>query len=154
MIPSAEFPTVRRSCQRAAAPVGGTRNWVRGCVLSTLLLSPMAAVAQDAVAPLDAELFEVLVDEVGGEPWVRFRYLAPQIARELGRVTYGDVEADMSALCNTVAIDYLDTYDLDAQVVSISLSDRKVPFGVADPDATQFIEVYRVNADRCIWEAF
>ena len=40
-----------------------------------------------------------------------------------------------------------------SQIV-ISLSDRAVPFGEADPEATQFFEAYRVEGGACIWEMF
>ena len=154
MMRCVEFEPVRRLFQRAAAPGGGARNWVRGCVFALVAVTPTTSSGQELPSGQTLELFEVLVDKVGEEDWIRFRFLAPEIARELGRLSYGDVEPDMAHLCDALALDYLEQHALVAEKIAISLSDREVPFGTSDPDATQFVEVYRVDGDRCIWEAF
>ena len=121
------------------------------------------AIAAGVAAPVAAsnlpsgqvvELYEVLVDEVTTERWVRFRFLAPEIARDTGVLRFSDVEPDLAHLCDTVALPYLAEFDLGGQGVVISLSDRKVDFGQTDPDATQFIDAFRVDAGACIWEGF
>ena len=145
--------SVRGVFQRAAAPEGGTRNWVRGCALA-LAAIPCSIDAQVLPSGQDATLFEVLADKVGGEDWLRFRFLAPAIARELGQLSFADVEEDMLVLCEGLALGYLKSEALVADKIAIGLSDRKIAFGASDPDATQFIEVYSVENDRCIWEAF
>ncbi len=98
------------------------------------------------------ELFEVLVDEVAGEDWLRFRFLAPELANETNGLTFEQVQADFDHLCGTVALPYISQFDLQADVVVISLLDRPVAFGEADPDATQLIEAFRVSEDECVWE--
>ena len=150
-------PTVRWPlCARTAAPGGGARNrkrrWVRGCAISLFLGS--AAWADAVPSGQSVTLNEVLIDEVNAQSWLRFRFLAPQIARATGDITYADAEADFAYLCETVARPYLVEFDLSPDIVVITLMDRAVPFGEADGQATQFIEAFRIDGDTCIWEAF
>ena len=142
--------TVRRFIRRAATPEGGAYKRFRGCALS-LILAPTLCVAE---APINPELTEVLAETVGEERWLRFRFLAPEIARDLGQVRFEDVAPEIDRLCQTLIIEYVDEFDLAPDKVAISLSDRPVPFGETDPDATQFFELYSLQDGTCIWEAF
>lgn len=99
-------------------------------------------------------LLEVLVDEVAAEGWLRFRFLAPEIDRTSGGLSFEAIEADFEHLCREVALPYLAEFDLSPDLVAIMLLDREVPFGATDPDATQFIEVFRVSGGTCVWEGF
>lgn len=85
---------------------------------------------------------------------LRFRFLAPGIARAGGTVGPEAAQADMAYLCHAFAVPRLsDIGPVIAQVV-ISLADREVDFGAADPEATQFFEAYRIEGDACIWDPF
>ncbi|MFL4472009.1 DUF6497 family protein [Tateyamaria armeniaca] len=128
------------------------RFGVRGCVFLIALATPAWAI--DVPSGQAISLHEVLIDEVNAESWLRFRFLAPQIARDDGDVTYAQAEADFEHLCDTVARPYVVEFDLAPDVIVVALMDRPVPFGQADADATQFIEAFRIADDRCIWEAF
>jgi len=83
---------------------------------------------------------------------VRFRFLAPGIARLGGTVGPEAAQADMAHLCHVYALPRL-AGPAVSQIV-ISLADRDVPFGAADPEATQFFEAFRVDGGACIWEPF
>lgn len=98
------------------------------------------------------DLFEVLIDDVAGEAWLRFRFLAPGIGKSGDGATYDQVAADFAYLCDTVALPYLTQFDLQADVIVISLLDRPLEFGASDPDATQYIEAFRAKAGACAWE--
>ncbi|WP_299679445.1 DUF6497 family protein [uncultured Roseobacter sp.] len=98
------------------------------------------------------EFYEVLTDTVGDEKWARFRFLAPEIGRDAGTVDFAQAEQDLEHLCTEVALPYLVEYELEVDVVAVTLLDRPVAFGETDPDATQFIDVFRVNAGMCVWE--
>lgn len=100
------------------------------------------------------ELLEVLMDEVEGESWLRFRFLAPAIARVTGGLSFEAVAEDFEHLCRTLALPYLEEFDLSPEVVTVTLLDRDVPFGASDPDATQYLEVFRIKAGACVWEGF
>ena len=117
---------------------------------------PMRYRARVATQPVPSgqtvELFEVLIDEVASETWVRFRFLAPAIGKDAGLLSYAQAEDDFMHLCSQVAVPYLREFDLTADVVVIALLDRPVGFGVSDPDSTQYIEAFRVDAQRCEWE--
>lgn len=99
-----------------------------------------------------AELFEVLVDQVGEEAWLRFRFLAPDIVRDQDGLTFDAAQADFEFLCNQVALPYLGEFDLAADVIVLSLLDRPVAFGEVDPDATQLFEAFRLRDGQCAWE--
>lgn len=104
---------------------------------------------------VEAELQEVLVETIGAETWVRFRLLAAEIDRHRADApAFGELEQDFPHLCRTLALPYLETYALDADRVVISLADRDVEFGVTDPEATQYFELFRVGDGTCVWEAF
>jgi len=99
-------------------------------------------------------LDEVLLDENPGELWVRFRFIAPKIGKNVGKIGYDVTAVDMDHLCETLALPYIDQYGLEPARVVISMSDRAMIFGAADPTATQYFEAYRTESARCIWEEF
>ncbi|WP_237028924.1 DUF6497 family protein [Phaeobacter porticola] len=119
--------------------------------MSSALANPLPV---DLPSGQDVSLQEVLLDEGTGELWVRFRFLAPQIARDAALISYEQAAPDMDYLCQTLALAYLRQHDLDPSRVVISLADRDVAFGQMDASATQFFESYRPDGDSCIWEAF
>ena len=146
-----------------AAPAGGARLKARrrGCGTLLVLLPAAAMVspvaAQEAIAVPSHQpvtLAQVLLDENPGELWVRFRFLTPQIARSGGTIGADAASADMDALCDTVALPWLAGQKITPARIAISLMDRDVPFGAADPDTTQFFASYRSEDGRCIWEEF
>jgi hypothetical protein len=85
---------------------------------------------------------------------VRFRFVAPAIAREGGTVTAEAAQRDMEWLCQNYAVPRLPTTGPVPEQVVISLSDRPVEFGAPAPEATQFFEAYRIEDGTCHWEAF
>lgn len=144
--------TARGMFVRTAAPGGGALRGFRGCVLACLLATP--ALAYDVPSGQPVDLHEVLIDDVGNQTLLRFRFLAPKIARDTGDISYGEAGPDMEHLCETVALPYSRDFELEGEVVVISLADRVVEFGTADPEATQFFDAFRIDGDACIWEAF
>lgn len=154
-----QLQTVRRFSARAAAPEGGacSQLWqgFRGCVFFTAVgLLPPAAQAQTVPSGQPVTLTEVLQDTVGDEAWLRFRFVAPQIARDAGTISYEQAEPDFAHLCDSVARPYLTEYTLNPDVIVITLMDRLVTFGTPDPEATQFIEAFRIADDACVWDEF
>lgn len=100
---------------------------------------------------LQVVLQEVLLDDTPGALWARFRFVAPAIGKTADpQARAGDIDA----LCESYALPYLATHGIAPARVVISLSDRALPFGVSDPEATQYFEAYRPNKMRCIWEGF
>lgn len=142
-----------------AAPAGGARpqGWGRGCGLSVglaLIATSVSAASVNVPSGQPVELIEVLLDETPGERWARFRFLAPEVARETGSVSFEAAQQDMEYLCQGFALGYLENHKIDAARIVISLSDRAVPFGVADQEATQFFEGYRPEDQSCVWEPY
>lgn len=121
-------------------------------LITALILAAGPAAAVDVPSGQQVDLHEVLLDTVASETWLRFRFVAPQIARETGGLAYDTVSDDMMHLCVSLALPYEIEYALEPDVIVISLADRKTKFGVADPDATQVFEAFRPVDNTCIWE--
>ncbi|MDJ0626658.1 MAG: DUF6497 family protein [Rhodobacter sp.] len=84
----------------------------------------------------------------------RYRFVAPEIARDTGSVAAEAAAADIDALCNGFVLPGLAGAEKLPEQVIISLSDRPVPFGEPAPGVTQFFESYRIENGTCIWEEF
>ena len=85
---------------------------------------------------------------------LRFRFVAPQIARNGGTVDFELASADMRDLCQTFALPRIAEFGPAPQQIIISLAESPLPFGEAAPEVTQFFEAYRVENGTCIWEMF
>ncbi len=122
-------------------------------------------------------LHEVLLERRGDTHQVVLRYLAPAIARASRTVDFDLAEPDMDALCATSGLAAAanaaataaataatnaagasregDASGPDAvNRILVTLMDRPVERGVADPSVSQFNNLYRPENGRCIWEAF
>ncbi|WP_287184235.1 DUF6497 family protein [Rhodovulum sp.] len=127
-------------------------------VALALALVPGALAAQEVIEVPSGQpvtLYETITGEAEtGGVAVRFRFLAPQIARDGGTMPFELAAGDIEFLCESYALPRLsDTGPELAQIV-ITLMDRPVPFGQADPEATQFFEAFRPEDGRCVWEGF
>ncbi len=123
-------------------------------MLLALILAATPALAIDVPSGQPLELQEVLVDRHDTQTWLRFRFVAPQIARDTGALGYVDTVPDFLHLCASLAVPYMADYQLSGDVIVISLADRATEFGVPDPDVTQFFEAFRIRDGACIWEEF
>lgn len=135
-------------------PRAGARLMSLACAL--VLGAP--ALAEGGIA-LPSGRSVMFHDVIWGAPGpegltVRFRFLEPDLAAVIAATPYDALEADMHALCETYAIGRIaNTGPQPAQIV-VSISDRPVIFGDADPEATQIFEAYRRDGSACIWEPF
>lgn len=84
----------------------------------------------------------------------RFRFLAPAINAQTGTVPFEAAAEDIAWLCQNFAVERVVSFGAPPSQVIVSLEDRPVPFGEADPDATQFFEAFRIEDGACIWEVF
>lgn len=126
------------------------------------LLAAPAAIAQDAGIPVPGAPSGQRIDYVEtiqGLPGpdgltIRFRFVAPGIARDGGNVDAETAQADMIWLCDVFALPRVAaTGPVPAQII-ISLADRAAPFGEPAPEITQFFEAYTINDGHCLWDAF
>lgn len=99
-------------------------------------------------------LHEVLIDTQADATWLRFRYLAPQIAAGEGQITFDSAGEDMMELCQTFALPYMDEHALVADKIVVSFMDRITEFGMPDPEAIQYFEAFRPVDGSCIWDDF
>ena len=121
---------------------------------SLLILWASASQAEPILTPSGhaVTLYDVVLEPNDGI--ARFRYLAPAIDPAGQGLGHDDVVGDFKWLCETVAIPGLIAAEKSADHVIITFSDREVEFGVATPEATQFIESYSVEGTTCIWDEF
>jgi len=119
------------------------------------LAGPVAAQPVTVPSGQPVEYVEVIRDvrSTRGLSW-RFRFVAPEIARKTGTVSFEIAARDMDHLCQNFAIPRLPLMGPRPREIVISLSDAPLPFGEPNPEITQFIEVYSVDGDTCTWEAF
>jgi hypothetical protein len=124
---------------------------MRLAMIFALLAVPVAAQeAQKMPSGLVVHPFEAFFEEQGTQTWLILRYLAPDIARDLGRFDADQVQNDLDHLCQTDGLAQAD----GADGVLITLLDRPHERGVADPSVTQFISPYRIENGTCIWELY
>ena len=128
---------------------------------AALLLAATAPpiVAADVIVPVPSGQTVAWIDTVQGEQGpagltLRFRFLAPAIARDGSTVTPEQAQADMQALCDGFALDRVPVHGPQPGQIVIILSDRPVEFGAVEPDATQFFEAYSIKDGACVWEIF
>jgi hypothetical protein len=100
-------------------------------------------------------LLEVIEDTAGPDGLtLRFRFLAPGVAKDGGTVDAETAGKDMDALCQDYALPRIaSTGPQPAQIV-ISMSDRDVPFGESHPEATQLFNSYSIADGKCVWDMF
>lgn len=129
---------------------------MRSALAAVLIIWAAPAFAEISVpSGQPVTLFEHFLEtQEDGTTWYRLRYIAPQIARETGSVTYAAAEEDFLHLCTNDALVRLTEAGAEAGTIVISLMDRPVEFGASDPQATQFFEAFRRENATCIWEGF
>jgi len=86
------------------------------------------------------------------ETWLVLRFLAPQIARKVGRITFDDAEPDLDYLCKKVGIPLIKSTGGGVDQVIVTLLDKPLPRGQRDPDVTQLGNAYRIIENTCQWE--
>lgn len=131
---------------------------LRGLPLAAIVVAAGPAAGQDRVDVPSGQAVS-LVDIVHDAPGAagrtaRFRFLAPQIARDGGTVDAETAFGDMQALCEDFALPRLPAMGPRPAQIVISLMDREVAFGQPAPEATQFFEAFRPEDATCIWEPF
>ncbi len=84
----------------------------------------------------------------------RFRFLAPGIARDGGKVDAETAAADMDHLCQSYALAKIGEMGMQPAQIIISMSDLDVPFGEVRPDATQFFNSYSIADGTCVWDVY
>ena len=114
-----------------------------------------SAAAFELPSGLRPDLSEVLVDSVGPETWLRFRFVDAQLDKSSpDALAFSDIEGDFALICAALALPYAEKYGLTADKVIVSLADRFVAYGTTNPSATQYFEQFRIENGDCIWEGF
>jgi len=121
-----------------------------GALMTGLMALPAMGGAEAIRVPSGtAVTFQEMLSDTEGPEGLTFRFRF--VARRMGEQDMGQ---DMRALCEGFALPHMsDIGELPMQVV-ISVADRAIAFGDADPGVVQFFEAYRSENGHCIWEAF
>lgn len=130
------------------------RRYCVGAIAITFVYSlPLYATVQEVPSSQSVTLHEVLVDMVNGENRLCFRFVAPSVGADKGKVSHDDVAKDIEHLCAAVVVPYIAEYDRQSDLIVDSIADQKTEFDETSPDATQLFEAFSVQNDICIWEA-
>lgn len=105
-----------------------------------------------ADVPLDADTGAPAPGDAAAGGLARFRLVVPGLGGE--GAGYNAVAGDLPWVCEALALPALAANGWRATEVVVTLADREVPFGEADPEATQFIEGFRIEDGACVPQAF
>jgi len=125
---------------------------MRGAGLALSFATPLAAA--DVPSGQQVTLHEVLVDPQAAATYLRFRFIVPAVARGDAQLPFDVAGADMLHLCDTLALPYIAQNALVGDKIVITFMDQYTEFGTFDPDTTQFIEGFRAEDGRCMWDGF
>ena len=130
---------------------------MRAVLIWMAMMGAAEAGAETLVLPSGQEV--TLLEVIGNTPGsdglaLRYRFLAPAIARDGGTVDAETAAADMDWLCQDYALPKLPATGPRPAEIIISMADRDVPFGESDPEATQFFNAYSLDGANCLWEPF
>lgn len=151
-------PRSQEQVQSVLDHAGNRRRWIGyACAMLAGMFIANSAQASgvdagDLALPSGQQV--TLQEIVATQGEVRFRFVAPDISRETGYLTYADVELDFQALCDEIALPWLTENAIQTPLIVVSLSEKQSVLGVASPDVTQFFEAFHAEGDRCIWEQF
>lgn len=115
-------------------------------------LAPLEAQELSVPSGQPVEFYETVMDQPAMGLTARFRFVAPELARYVDRLSYEELEEDLSALCVSYALPRMGTPE--PAMIVISLSATPTEFGAPDPDVVQIFEAYRPVGETCEWEAF
>lgn len=104
------------------------------------------------ILPYEALWEDHRAEGESGETWLILRFLAPQIAKAKGRITYGDAAPDIDQLCREIGLPLAAMTGGGVDQIVVTLMDQPLPRGARDAAVTQFMSAYRVIEGDCIWE--
>lgn len=140
------------------ARAGKHKKWAAACCVGLAALCAGPAWASDVTtlpSGHEARLAEVIWGTPGPSgQTVRFRFIDEALGNRVAREGFVDAEADMAHLCAAVAVPEIGQSAQAPGQIIISISDRYLPLGEADPEAVQLFEAYRLEAGACVWEGF
>ncbi|NOX41416.1 MAG: hypothetical protein GXP05_13190 [Alphaproteobacteria bacterium] len=87
-----------------------------------------------------------------GETWLVIRFLAPDIAKAAGKISYSDATVDLEFLCNSVGLGMAALTGGGVDQIIVNLMDKPIARGERDQEVTQFMSAYRVVNGACEWE--
>ncbi|MCF6443920.1 DUF6497 family protein [Nereida sp. MMG025] len=149
--------TAQATVQSVLGNPSNIKRWVGAlalCVVTSTAQLADAASADPGDLALPSGQNVSLQEVLTSDTEVRFRFVAPDISRDTGYLTYADVELDFQSLCEEFALPWLKERDANAGIVVISMADQETEFGKVNTQVTQFFEAFRQENDRCIWEQF
>ncbi len=125
--------------------------------LVLLLLMAIPAQAAQKLAVPSGQLvlpYEALWEDKAesGEVWLVLRFLAPQIAKAKGEISYNDASADIDFLCENVGLPLVEMTGGGVDQIIVTLLDAPLARGERDKKVTRYMSAYRVDQGICEWE--
>lgn len=125
--------------------------------LALLLIMALPAQAAEKLAVPSGQLvlpYEALWEDQpeSGQVWLVLRFLAPQIAKAKGQITYDDATADIDFLCENVGLPLVESTGGGVDQIIVTLLDAPLARGERDKKVTRYMSAYRVDLGICEWE--
>lgn len=87
-----------------------------------------------------------------GETWLVIRFLAPDITKLTGKISYSDAAVDLEYLCNSVGRGVAALTGGGVDQIIVNLMDKPIARGERNQNVTQFMSAYRLVNGACEWE--
>ncbi len=145
---------------RLCLRVAGLGDIVRAVLAFLLLIAALPARGQDlmqvpsgqVMLPYEALWEDHLSEGANGETWLILRFLAPEISKSKGRISFAEAEGDLVFLCTNIGLPLAAMTGGGVDQIIVTLLEKPLPRGQRDPDVTKFINAFRVTEGACIWE--
>ncbi|NOX73337.1 MAG: hypothetical protein GXP03_06865 [Alphaproteobacteria bacterium] len=125
--------------------------------LAVLLMLALPAQAAEKLAVPTGQLilpYEALWEDhpESGEVWLVLRFLAPEIAKAKGKISYDDATPDIDFLCENVGLPLVESTGGGVDQIIVTLLDAPLARGERDKKVTRYMNAYRVDQGVCEWE--
>jgi len=130
-----------------AAPKGAVTN-----PLNHALDGTIAVPSGQLVIPYEALWEDHAEAGMPQETWLVLRFLAPDIARDKGKIRFADAAPDLDSLCKDVGLPLAALTGGGVDQILVVLLDQPLARGAHNPAVTKFMSAYRIKTGRCEWE--
>lgn len=86
------------------------------------------------------------------ETWLILRFLAPDIGKTEGKLSFDDVIDDLDRICTTVGLPVARLAGGAVDQVVVNLMNKPINRGQRDASITQYMNAYRIVGGRCTWD--
>lgn len=129
-------------------------------MLANLVVLPPAALAEarlhvpsgQYLLPYEALWEDHTNEGKVGETWLVLRFLAPDIMRDGGKISFAAALPDMAYLCKKVGLALVAATGGGVDQIIVTLLDQPAVRGMRNKNVTKFMNAFRVVDGTCKWE--